>query len=369
MKNLKDDNFTEQTEAVALFKDLPTRSEADELENSLAEYTPGEFSAERMTERTITGLHDEMAAEAPRSNRRRRSRLILIAACVAVLLIGTAFAAKEIIHNKRLNEMLGIGEDAGEMENAFFEIGISKQVGDSKIIITVVDSIGDSHNQWIEVQTNMKFKVPVEDGWIPKGFDREAMPANIAGAFVLKYPQENEHYTPSVGYHVMPFCRDGYLWYMIWAVSEDIPLNNAEVLLKFRIGDLEFRWKNNYESDEKTIVINKTIGKYTYTKVLLSPSRLVLYAEKDTEYPKYDYYNDANLESITLADGTVLPLKEKRGDGPESGGGKSNGKVYREFYYMLLPNHTFETPDSITSIIPKDDIVAITIDGVTVPLR
>ena len=117
-------------------------------------------------------------------------------------------------------------------------------------------------------------------------------------------------------------------------------------------------------------MLDRTIGKYTYTKVVLSASRLVLYAEKDTEYPKYDYYNDANLESITLADGTLLPLKEIRGDGPVSSGGEGDdGKIYREFVYLLLPNHTFETPDSITSIIPKDDIVAITIGGIAVPLR
>ena len=368
MKNLKDDNYTGQTEAAVLFKNLPTDREADELESSLAEYTPGDYSGQRITERTISKLHDAMAVKAPKSNRRRRFQMVLIAACVAVLLIGTVFAAAEIIHNRRLNDMLGIKEDAGEMENAFFEIGISKQATDD-LTITVVDSIGDSRSQWIEVKTNKKLEVPVEDGWLPKNFDYKTLPANLGGAFSVKYSLENGEYTTPAQTFTIPFCRDGDLWYMIWATADD-SVNNADVLLKCGIGDLEFRWKNNYEADEKTVVLDRTIGKYTYTKVVLSASRLVLCAEKDTEYPKYDYYNDANLESITLADGTLLPLKEIRGDGPVSSGGEGDdGKIYREFVYLLLPNHTFETPDSITSIIPKDDIVTITIGGIAVPLR
>ena len=294
MKNLKDNNHTEQSEPVALFKDLPTSREADEMETGLVDYTPKGYSEQRLTERTIAKLRREMAAEAPKRNRRRGFRILLIAACTAVLLLGTALGAREIIHSRRLNEMLGISGDAGELENSFIELGLTQTRGD--ITVTLVDSIGDAYNLWVEVQTNLKFKDPTPEGWM---WDDPwpMLPARIGEQDYRFLDTSLDNY--GLGLHSIPFCRDGYLWFMMYLTSDDTPFNKTDLRLTFTLGGFEFGFtlKNNYETDEKKIPLNTVIGDITITEVDLNPSRITIYAERE---PRLYTSNPIELESITL---------------------------------------------------------------------
>ena len=173
----------------------------------------------------------------------------------------------------------------------------------------------------------------------------------------------------------MPFARDGSLWYLLYFFSEDLPINKGyfTVDLPFYVGNstdakqFTFRWNTKYDSREEVIEVNKTAGDVTVTKVRISPTCLTVYAERPSGGEKIFL-----IDSITLADGTVYPAKEavsygfsggRLVEGPNPKGSSGFAR------YLLLPNHSFDTPEELTSLIPADEITAITVDGVTIPIR
>ena len=140
----------------------------------------------------------------------------------------------------------------------------------------------------------------------------------------------------------------------------------------------EFNWCNNYKSDKETFRVNKSVGQSKVKKVVLSGASMFVYTNGG--------YNEICLNSVTLKDGTVLYTNQGENDvapgktdayvsvddGRRSCAGSSNDEgIFTSSYaeYSLLPGVTFRTPQSQTSLIPMDDIVSITINGVEINLR
>ena len=129
----------------------------------------------------------------------------------------------------------------------------------------------------------------------------------------------------------------------------------------------EFRWNCKYDSHEEIFTINKPAGRMTVTEVRLSPTCLTVYAEKTSSDE-----DSFRIDSVTLADGTVYPAKATILYGLDGGRwteSPDSGRSYSFARYLLIPNHSFDTPEDMTSMIPAGEIIAVTVDGVTIPIR
>ena len=437
MKNSENDNLL-------LFDDLPTAEEADFMEAAANDADCGEFNEQavaglaiaRMKDMTGSGLTETLpetataeitamtGAESPanahpasrRSGRRRRTvmRVMLIAACVAVLLLGTFVAAAKVIYDVRFTQLIGVEGTMTALENGYVQIGLSKTVDD--LTVTVVDAIGDSRTQWVEIRTNRPLEPGTPDGWLEPILTESGRFIRLNGlsedqaatdflinffngswlATVFSDIDCTEYYrkhlvNESIGMEysasLKPFCRDGYLWYMLEIdTTKAINRSFAHLILGFHTAEtdnaqFEFNWCNNYKAKETTYRVDKSVGDARITKVVLCGASLFLYSNSG--------YDDYRLDSVTLANGTVLHTindapeipQEKQSvsgspsawyDGRRGCSGHNTGTGFftdSVVQYSLLPGLSFRTPDSMTTLIPADEIVAVTINGVEISLR
>ena len=434
MKNSKNDNLTIIDDTETVFGDLPTAEEADRMlaEAAIASASAetdatdrNEFDETAVTElalrmiRTadtaaVAGSQTENAGQTvdpPRSTfrpRRRALRVALIAACVAALLFGTFVAAANVIYDVRFTQLIGVEGTMTELKSGYFQIGLSKTIDD--LTVTVVDAIGDVRVQWVEIRTNRRLVDGTPDGWLEDNFTDDglyagtpAMPDGFAATdFRVSYYDGSlfstvfsdidctERYQkhlvnkPSLdmGGSLIPFCRDGYLWYMMQvSCKEDINRSFTHLEIGFDTSAqkdvmFEFNWCNNYKSDKETFRVNRSVGRSKVKKVVLGGASMFVYVDGGSD--------DICLNSVTLRDGTVLytnqgeneTAPDKTGvshfpnDGRQAGGSKRDG-IFTSSYaeYSLLPGVTFRTPQSFTSLIPMDEIVSITINGTEISLR
>ena len=411
MKNSKND-ITSIDNDTTVFGDLPTAEEADRMDAAAAEPECGSFDAQAVTNRVLAELRSSAPAEAPATTPRRSRRVLrimLVAACAAVLLFGTLVAVAKIFYDTRLTQLLGLEEPPQKLESSYFRIDTSYQRWNG-ITMTVIDAIGDAGTQWIEFQTNCKLEDGTPDGWFTKH------PANLPQTIVLSdfkffefiddntfsdadsidlYYRHIANSREAVSDSIVclaPFCRDGYLWYLLEiSVSKKINLARgfAHLVLDVNPGTsdqtlFEFNWVNNYPTDTtKTIaasaMIEKspdtTIDDVEITEVTLSATSLIVHC--------LSFHEDFHLDSITLEDGTVLYTC-----GPEDNPRfASNAPVFGSIYpsdwdgwqradsvgihnsktYSLLPGRSFLTPS--TTLIPAEKIAAITVNGIRINLR
>lgn len=374
MKNSNNDNFT-LVGNDSPFGNLPTTAEAERME--AAAPNADAFAENAVTDLTLAKL-ENMPASAPVSTskgRRRGFRAALIAACVAAFLLGTLAAVAKIGFDIRFTELLGMKQPAKELEDNWYEIGITKKI--DGVEVTLVDAFGDLNNQWAEVKTNLKFADSVPNGFVSS--ETVLLPGIVGMPHVeFTNPDSDVRYY-NYGMISMPFARDGFLWYLLYFYSKDLPINNGYFTLDLPVyvsdsmdaKQFEFRWNCKYDSHEEVIAVNKTAGSVTVTEVRISPTCLTVYAKRPS-----DGEETFLIDSITLADGTVYPAKKSVFYG-FSGGRWVEGWTYGpnpEGYstfgrYLLLPHHSFDTPEELTSLIPANEITAITVNGVTIPIR
>ncbi len=394
--------------------DMTTTADADKAESVVtAEKDVAEMAASAETDKAASGSNAGKTVVTLRPAARRRRKLFrvaLIAACIAVLLFGTFVAAANVIYDVRFTQLIGVEGTMTKLENGYFQIGLSKTIDD--LTVTVVDAIGDARIQWVEIQTNRKLADGTPDGWLEKAFTDDGLYINtpalpdeyastgyrvdyykgsrLATIFsdidCTEYYQKNysHAFTLNTGGSLIPFCRDGYLWYLMQAsCNKDINHSFTHLAINFNtsVQDdvmFEFNWCNNYKSDKETFRVNKSVGKAKIKKVVLCGASMFLYIDGG--------YDDICLNYITLKDGTILYTdqgeaeiaQDKTGvysfmdDGRQSCGGSANDEgifTSSDVEYSLLPGVTFRTPQSCTSLIPMDDIVSITINGVEISLK
>lgn len=436
MKNSENDNLTFIDNTEAVLDNPPTAEEADrilaEAEIAAAETDAPEYSEFDETAVTEQALKMMRAAETdtapvagsatentgktvailrPTVRRRRKVlRVALVAACIAVLLFGTFVAAANVIYDVRFTQLIGVDGTMTELENGYFQIGLSKTIDD--LTVTVVDAIGDARVQWVEIRTNRKLADGTPDGWLEQAFTNDGLYINTpalpdeyaATGYLVKYYDGSllstvfsdidctERYqkhlvnTPTLDMRgsLIPFCRDGYLWYMMeTSCEEDINRSFTHLEINFNTSAqddvmFEFNWCNNYKSDKETFRVNKSVGQSKVKKVVLSGASMFVYTNGG--------YNEICLNSVTLKDGTVLytnqgendvapgktDVSDFMNDGRRSCSESSGVEgLFTSSYveYSLLPGVSFQTPQSQTSLIPMDDIVSITINGVEISLR
>lgn len=374
MKNSKNDNFT-LIGNDSPFGILPTAAEAERMEAAAPEGDA--FNENTVADLALAKIRDNPAAKAApsRKSRRRGFRVALIAACAAIFLFSTVVAVAKIGFDVRFTDLLGMKKPAKELSDNWYEIGLTKKV--DGIEATIVDAFGDSNNQWAELKTNLKFAESVQDGFVSS--DKVLLPGSMAMPHVEFIKPDSDDFYANYGVICTPFARDGYLWYLLYFFSRELPINNGRFTLTFNLyaGDsvdakpFEFRWNTRYDSREEVLAVNKTAGNMTITEVHISPTCLTVYAKA----PSYDE-EAFRIDSITLADGTVYPAKtsvfygltggrwtEGWAEGPNPEGAAAFAR------YLLLPDHSFDTPDEMTSMIPAGEITAITVDGITIPIR
>ena len=437
MKNSENDNLTFIDNTEVILDNPPTAEEADrilaeaEAEIAAAETDAPEYSEFDETAVTELALKMMRAAEAdtadvagsatestgktvailrPTVRRRRKAlRVALVAACIAVLLFGTFVAAANVIYDVRFTQLIGVEGTMTELKSGYFQIGLSKTIDD--LTVTVVDAIGDVRVQWVEIRTNRRLVDGTPDGWLEDNFTDDglyagtpAMPDGFAATdFRVSYYDGSlfstvfsdidctERYQkhlvnkPSLdmGGSLIPFCRDGYLWYMMQvSCKEDINRSFTHLEIGFDTSAqkdvmFEFNWCNNYKSDKETFRVNRSVGRSEVKKVVLGGASMFVYVDGGSD--------DICLNSVTLRDGTVLytnqgeneTAPDKTGvsrfpnDGRQAWGGSKRDGIFTSSHveYSLLPGITFQTPQSQTSLIPMDDIVSITINGVEISLR
>ena len=428
MKNSENDNFTFIDNTETVLDNLPTAEEADrilaEAEEEIASAavtadTPdyGEFDETAVTElalkmmRATENTGNTVATLRPTVRRRRKVlRVALIAACIAVLLFGTFVAAANVIYDVRFMQLIGVEGTMTELENGYFQIGLSKTIDD--LTVTVVDAIGDARVQWVELRTNRKLADGTPDGWLEQAYTDDglyintpALPDEYAAiGYLVKYYDGSllstvfsdidctERYhkhlvnarTLDMSGCLIPFCRDGYLWYMMQtSCEEDINRSFTHLEINFTTSaqqdaTFEFNWCNNYKSGKETFRVNKSVGQSKVKKIILSGASMFVYTNGG--------YNEICLDSVTLKNGTVLYTAQGEievapgkpgvsdfvGDGRQSCAGSANDDgIFTSSYveYSLLPGVTFKAPQSQTSLIPMDEIVSITINGVEISLK
>ncbi len=370
MKNSKNDNFT-LIGNDSPFGNLPTAAEAERMEAAAPEGDA--FAEDAVANLALAKMQNEQAAKVAPSRKGRRNgfRVALIAACIAVFLLGTLVAVAKIGFDVRFTDLLGMKEPGDVVTENWYEIGQTKEI--DGVEVTIVDAFGDLNNQWAEVKTNLKFTDSVPDGFVSG--ETVLLPGTMGMPHIEFTNPDNDVRYYNFGMISMPFARDGSLWYLLYFFSEDLPINKGyfTVDLPFYVGNstdakqFTFRWNTKYDSREEVIEVNKTAGDVTVTKVRISPTCLTVYAERPSGGEETFL-----IDSITLADGTVYPAKKSVFYGFTGGrlveGPNPKGSIGFA-RYLLLPNHSFDTPEELTSLIPADEITEITVNGVTIPIR
>ena len=401
-------------EPVSFFDNLPTADEAERMEASVSEASCGEYNETAVTNLALAGMQAErnstakQASETKSRKRRKSLRTVLVAAILAVVLLTSLCAAAALIYDVRLTDLLGITRSNKDLDNGYFKIGLSKTW--NGLTVTLVDSIGDCNTQWIEVKTSRKLPEGTPDGWLwmidslsqdefvscrLTDFDVKFFDASLVKKSLpdldLYYNETLRHIqgaSRSAGGGGGPFCRDGYLWYLIRvSTHERSDLNHGLVHMALSIrNDLgqptrfEFNWCNNYDAREKTVTVDRTVGDVTVSEITLSPTGIYLHYLGNRDR--------ARVISITLANGTVLDTMDIDHITEENKmyygyaaqetpfwDGWTEEFVVDEFgyfssrFYSLLPNVSFQTGSAVEGLISIDDIVSINVNGFDISLR
>jgi|GEM_PF-2626321 hypothetical protein len=415
MKNSKND-ITSIDNDTTVFGDLPTAEEADRMlaeadeaaavfdESAVIGVALAKMQAD-ITSGKTPSTSSEATVRTGRRKLRKSLRVILIAAGLSVFLLVALGAAARIIYDVRFTQLIGLEGTMQELENGYFEIGLTRTLGD--LTITMVDAIGDTHTQWVEMQTSVKLPDGTPDGWLytysADGEIQSLLPADYTRPialmdFDLNYYDGSlrstvfsdidctEYYYDTLidqkgsegSCTICPFCRDGYLWYLIEINPTYAKVNRGFVHFTFTLDGkwpFEFNWCNNYTSDEKTFRVKKDVDDATVSKVILSAAELILDIKGSRD--------SCRLESIRLADGTVLntmtydtfsrpsELTFAAQETPEWDGwlyySEEDSSCRKQ--YSLLPGQSFRTPSTDTRLIPMNEIVAITVNGAEISLR
>ncbi len=345
----------------AVFDRLLTAKDAEEIDTVLDRVSGEGFRGDSVEKKALSviGLSGQTGTVQKRRPR-SRFRMVLIAACLAVLLVAT-FAAAKVIKDKRFLELLGAEQGAEKIEDHYKPIGQTGKIGD--VTVAAVDMIGDSGNMFVEISTDIP--VDQEDGWLK---------SNVNLTYTLRFEFSADGVSE---YGSGPFVRDGKLWYMFKATSHSVDISHIPVELTAtgynhgkKTGTIEFRWTNDYEPKDRTVIIDRQIGEYVIDSVTLNVSELKVQA-----FGENGTFNWLNLDCITLTDGTRLYYEIPRGDHIYNAGGsylqETRGEVHgiqAQKKYDLFDGFVKEKGGTPV-FVWIEDIASVTVNGVEIPLK
>ncbi|MBO4697129.1 MAG: hypothetical protein J5643_07625 [Lachnospiraceae bacterium] len=398
MKNLNNDNIAQDQSHEDFFDRLPTAEEAERMEVEAGVTDTVAFNEQAVTALALAGMKNDLSlasvkpqTSSPRRKGRRVFRTVLIAAALAVLLATSLCVAAMIAYDVRFTQLIGLEGTMKELENGYVELGLTSEI--DGLNISLVDAIGDSRTQWVEIRTNFKLPEGTPDGffsnltyeqfesmWILRDFDVSYYEGSLLETLKSDTDCKEYYYNTllrkkgvpaSCSFHI--FARDGYLWYLVeLTLLEDTNVNRGFVhmLLYFNTNNqkqwpVEFNWRNNYTAKEKTFRPNQKAGSVIVKQISLTSTKM---------YISYDGVRSGFcLNSVTLSDGTVIPVQTSDQDPDGWDGWIDNGINYsKDLYYRnysLVPGKSFKTPADMTALIPADDIVSVTVNGVKIKLR
>ena len=342
----------------SVFKNLLTEADVERLDTLLEDLPAEEFDASAVAGRTLAslGLSVQQTAGKTKPVRRSRLRMVLIAACVAVLLLGTFVAAKAIRDN-RFVALLGAEETPEELDDAYIPLGYSGKA--NGYTFTVVDMLASRCSMIIEISTDYPIDAP--DGWL-RG---DTCPIHVAINCTVDFPEEikGSHLGASIG--TAPFARDGKVWFMLAYFdkrSADTDISHLPVHLK--VGALTFDWVNDYEAKDRTVAVNRDLGTFTLDEVELTVFEMVLRSHgKSIDY-KY------TLDSIKLKDGTTLYYTVPNLPfGMSTGGYVYGDDGKKEERYFNLMEGFSPTRGGDPVFVSITDIATVTVNGVEIPLE
>ena len=340
-----------------VFQNRLADSDCERLDTVLSDLSADGFDAESVTDRTLARL-DLYKQPAPvRSGLKLRSRLrlVLIAACVAVLLLAT-FVAAEMLRNRGSVDLVRLDHAPKEVKDAMIALGYSGVINGHTF--TLVDMIADRQTMIFELSTD--YTVDAPDGWLHNEYE---LPYQINAYHCNLILPDGEYsgWTNSAA----PFARDGKLWYILTFHATDLDgIDISHLPVRFRIEDLTFDWVNNYEPKDRILRVNLDLGQFVLEEINLTVYRMTLHPHGAAS----DY--KCVLDSITLKDGTTLYYTRPNSnpqDVSSSGYDDQGGKI-EDTYYNLLEGFSIVRGGD-PEFIAIEDIASITVNGVEIPLE
>lgn len=308
-----------------------------------------------------------------RRTRKRAFRLVLIAACMLVLLVGTVYAATKGRGAKPFLELIGTDGNEEEIGAGFVTVQDTKEFGSLKL--TLEDIIGDKNTVYVEIRTDYELDAP--DGWLGK---EPPFPLHGKGNAVFPDGITRGYMNGSA-----PFCRDGRLWYLFVISYEDPDVDLSHLPMQLCIDGcidgentlgLTFEWTNDYEAKSEVISVNKEVDGILLTDILFSLTRMEVHFKTVSEYFKMNLLQtDENgiwktllLDYIRLDDGKILHYSRVNGMTVQSNGWASSSQEGTEgaFYYNLLSGFS---EDGIFRLVPFERIQSICINGEEIRIR
>lgn len=304
--------------------------------------------------------------------RRRTLRVVLTAACVVVLLVGTVAASglvQKVIENVRKQNgmvtLVGSQDEEGVIEEAVIPINQTVEIDD--LTFTVENIIGDDEVVFAEISTNYQIDEP--EGYVLK----PVLGINISGKAL--FPEEETDYGVMNG--LAQFCRDGKLWYMLTISYNNVDISHADMMVEIKGKwndtqvDRVIEWKNDYEPKKETIAVNQQLGDYLITNVVLSTTRMELQYEIEsvrTSGQDAVVRHKLLLDSIKLDDGTVLQYNEINGFMVQALGyaSEDDTKTFGGRYFNLIGG--FST-GGVVKVVPFERIKSIVVEGVEITIR
>lgn len=355
-------NFISNDASLSVLSNRLSESDAEHLDTAIDALPENGFSESSVTERTLSalGLTKQASVLQFLPARRSRFRVALIAACVAALLLASVTAAK-VLYDTRFFSLFASEEAEDQLADAFIPLGLSGRAGG--VNYTVVDMIGDTHQMFIEVRTDVA--VDNADGWLEGSWPSLTLnpTCTLTGLDGL------------TSCFTAPFARDGKLWYMI-AFADDGAAGRDISKLPVHLtidafgendtpkGSLSFSWTNNYTPKDHVVAINREMGSFRLDSVGLTVSQLVVRASGDSV--AYNY----NLDSVTLKNGTVLyPVSSRLpfGQNLQSSAHEDNAKELTKYFNLFDGFST--SAGGAPVFVSFEDIASVTVDGTVIPLN
>lgn len=367
MSNRNKDNFTAD-EMPSGFSQLLTAKDADVVDTVLDRVSEEGFHGRSVEKKVLSAIGiSAQTKTAPKRSTRSRFRVVMIAACIAVVSL-VAFTAAKIIKDTRFLGLIGAEQAPEKMEDHYIPIGQTGKIG--SLTVTAVDMIADADTMFIEVSTDC----PIDhtDGWL---IDDAVLEMPLGISCEVELPKNGLK-----GYSVTtaPFARDGKMWYMVQYINNEFDISRLPVTLTIEaynpetkaLENCKFNWTNDYEPKNKTVVVDREIGEYVIDSITLNVTEMKIQA-----FGKKDTCDWLTLDHITLTDGTELwytvpkkkPLYTSISYRATKWRGKTVGEEAVKFFTLFDGFSKEKGGDPV--FVSIEDIASVTINGVEIPVK
>lgn len=314
----------------------------------------GEMPVEKSEENEDETQNYVVEFPAKKKTRKRINRKkIFIILAAAVMMFGTVVSASQYYDlDIRLQKMIGSSEVMKDLSGGFVQIGVSDT--DKDVTVTATQAIGDKNSQWIILDTNIPWEAGKEGYYMFENFN------------ILFYKKTQ---TPKPGgYSVESYNNNGFVSFFISAEIQNI--NRLSVcfsmdkILEYDSveddvedgrmvsdGSWKLGWKNKYAANAKVSYPMKTVDFSTENgtnfsaliyKIEYSPLNIRVEMIKNPKKQVSTQLEDAEITSVTLKDGTVVPAQASQG------GSYNNTFLYTSISFESMGKINLEEVKSIT---------------------